>query len=294
MRHVAFGLVLVLCAGAVPAWETAVTPTHTDVVRDGAIWLRTEHAPFDPADRESTYKVYTQVYDFAGAAPITKGTGGKYPHHRGMFIGWNDTYVDGKEYDTWHMRDCTQEYAGAVENAAPGSASFRVDWKDNDGKTFIEETRTVAASEADGVRLFDFTSTVTAIGAPIQFRGDLQHAGMQIRMASEVSDHEDTTSFILPAGAVEEDDDAVPGAWWACASVEVGGKRYWVLHMTGPDLTEAPVYSIRQYARFGAFWEPDVPAGTPTTWRFRVAVSEKELTQADCQAFFDAYRAAVK
>src|SRR5690606_13082950 len=43
------------------------------------------------------------VYDPTGKQFITKGPGGQFSHHRGIFIGWNKLTHDGKSFDTWHM-----------------------------------------------------------------------------------------------------------------------------------------------------------------------------------------------
>src|SRR5262249_30887883 len=41
----------------------------------------------DPNDREDTYKPYHHVYDPAGTQLLTKGPGGLFTHHRGLFFG---------------------------------------------------------------------------------------------------------------------------------------------------------------------------------------------------------------
>ena len=68
---------------------------------------------YDVSTNESrleTYKVYTHVFDKAGAAPVTKGAGGLFPQHRGIFLGWSKTKFGGKGIDSWHMKGCVQVY----------------------------------------------------------------------------------------------------------------------------------------------------------------------------------------
>jgi hypothetical protein len=63
---------------------------HLDVLLDGRLVARYMYA-YDtstPQRREETYKPYLHVFDAEGRQPITKGPGGLYPHHRGIFIGW--------------------------------------------------------------------------------------------------------------------------------------------------------------------------------------------------------------
>ncbi|WP_309708123.1 DUF6807 family protein, partial [Armatimonas sp.] len=57
----------------------------------------------DPKKREETYKPYLHILDPDTGKPITKGAGGEFTHHRGIFIGWNKLTVNGKTYDRWHM-----------------------------------------------------------------------------------------------------------------------------------------------------------------------------------------------
>lgn len=269
-------------------------PRELVLLGDGKPWLSTQFEPLDLKRREQTYKVFTHVYDFAGEAAITKGPGGKYSHHRGMFIGWNDTLAGDEDYDTWHMSNCYQEHVEWVEMKAGKDKAVqreKVRWYTSKSEPFIEELRTISATPGpDGSRIFDFQSTLTSLSGTIKLRGDLQHAGMQIRMANEVAQHQESTNYILPEGAKELDNDEVVGAWWVCGSPVVRDKRYWIIHMTPQDHpTGRPVYSIRRYARFGAFFEPDLEEGRPLTLKFRILVSHKELSPERCAAMYEDY-----
>lgn len=265
-----------------------------DLLVDGRRWLGTVFTPYDEAHRENTYKVYTHLYDFEGAAPITKGPGGKYSHHRGLFIGWKKTSVDGRVLNVWEMPNSSQRHVAWLELSCGADSARQVErihWCDPEGKPFIEEIRTITAQAGEsGLRIFDFISEVRSLAATIQLRGDLHHAGMQVRIADEVSDHEDTTRYILPEGADEVEKDKVIGAWWVCCSPVVRDKRYWLIHMTPKDHpTGQPVYSIRRYARFGAFFEADVEEGKPLATRFRIILSDQELSRDACEALYQAY-----
>jgi hypothetical protein len=263
---------------------------------DGQTWLGAVHTPFQEAWREHTKKVFTHIYDFEGEAPITKGVGGKYSHHRGMFIGWRETRAGGGVWDTWHCPESYQEHARWLEAPAveDGAAQRQeVFWREPGGEPFLQEIRTLAARPGpNGARVFDFTSELRATGGKVELRGDLQHAGMQVRLANEVSQHEDTTRYLLPAGAEERDNDKVVGGWWACCSAVIRGKRYWLAHMTPPDHpTGEPVYSIRRYGRFGAFFETDIEPGQPLTVTFRLVLSQKPMNQETCEALYETYAA---
>lgn len=291
----------VACRGA-EAPGAEVAEVMEDLLVDGRPWLRTMITPHDASSaetREITYKVYTHILDFAGEAPITKGPGGKYSHHRGLFIGWNHSMVRGERYDTWHMSNSYQEHVAWLEQRTGGDQAKQaqhVRWYTLKGEPIIDETRVIAARKGeDDLRIVDFSSSLISRAGDIALRGDSHHAGMQVRLANEVAEHEETTQYILPEGAKERANDEVFGGWWVCCSAVVRDKRYWIIHMTPPNHpTGQPVYSIRRYARFGAFFEPDLKEDQPLDITFRVIVSEKELDRASCQRLYDEYAAAVQ
>lgn len=289
-------LAALLASGTACAADSPEPPLQTglDLVVDGVPWLRTVTLAHDPDNREHTYKVFTHIFDFAGAAPITKGPGGLYTHHRGLFIGWKSTELAGRKLDTWSMPDSYQQHIAWEAFGARGDTVFqrqRIGWYGLEGTPFIEEVREIrAAPGPDGIRLIDFHSTLASLAGDIALGGDSHHAGMQVRLANEVGERQEDTEYILPEGAEERENDEVFGAWWTGASAEVGGRRYWLVHMTPPDHpTGQPVYSIRRYVRFGAFFETTLEEGRPLALRFRVVVSDKPLDRAACQALYDAY-----
>ena len=63
---------------------------HLDFLRDGKPLVRYMYAFDDSSEdaRHQTYKPYHHVFDPAGENTITKGPGGQYTHHRGIFIGF--------------------------------------------------------------------------------------------------------------------------------------------------------------------------------------------------------------
>ncbi|HDP35163.1 MAG TPA: hypothetical protein ENN29_08665 [Candidatus Hydrogenedentes bacterium] len=311
MKHTTWAPLFICVMMLAAAW-VAAEPTDgftfeqgLDVQLDGKTWLRTVTTPFDKNNPELTYKVYTHLYDFAGAFPITKGAGGKYSHHRGLFIGWNHTHVGGRVVDTWHMRagrggpakeiyahQQVAEWLSFESDGNRASHTARILWATEDLPPFIEEERTIIAYPGeDGMRMVDFISELKTLAGPIRLRGDAHHAGMQIRMSNEVAENEEETEFILPDGAAFIENDNVEGAWWLCGSMPVGGTRYWVMHLTEPDLaTGQPIYSTRRYGRFGAFFEPDLTPDAPLRVAFRIILSAQPLDQARCEALHQKYK----
>lgn len=266
-------------------------------------WLFTVTEPFDPDRFEYTYKVYTHLYDPETDLLLTKGPGGKYTHHRGLFIGWKQTTVEGAVYDTWHMkapgvkggRACFQELVRWLERSDNGTSATQqaeIAWRDAETRSaFIEETRQITAREQDGRRVIDFESRLRNPGnKPISLKGDPQHAGMQLRLANEISEHEDSTRYILPDGVTADKDDVTTPCNWACGVFTINGRQRWIVHMTAPGfINGSPVYSIRKYGRFGAFWETEIPPGEALATRFRIVVSPSALTAEACETLYQEY-----
>lgn len=286
-------LAMVICTvGAGAAAEDTL-----DVVVGGEPWLRTVVTAYDDssdAAREQTYKVYTHIMDFEEEAPITKGAGGLYSHHRGLFIGWRRTEVGRQTYDTWHMPDCYQRYVETTwEASEPNWAgqTIEVEWCDLEGEPFIQEYRTITARPSAGqTRVIDFQTQLTAMKRDIQLRGDSHHAGMQVRLSNEVSEHQETTEYILSKGSERLENDEVANAWWAVCHTQIGGEDYWVMHMTPPTHPlGAPMYSIRPYARFGAFFEPNLIRGRPLRLAFRVVVAKDPIDAARAEGIYQLY-----
>ncbi len=91
---------------------------------------------FDPDDYEATYKPFLHVYSPDGTRLITKGPGGQYTHHRGIYIGYRATRYAGKSVDFWHCPKGHQEHqesAAQVAETDLAAMQATVHWLDEDG-----------------------------------------------------------------------------------------------------------------------------------------------------------------
>ena len=126
---------------------------HLDVLLDGRILARYMYQ-YDKSTSQKlhqTYKPYLHVFDADGLAPITKGPGGEFTHHRGIFIGWMKMKFQGKDYDRWCMTGgeiVHQKFL--LPEAGPDQASFTslTDWNDAEGKPMLAEERTMTFRRA--------------------------------------------------------------------------------------------------------------------------------------------------
>ena len=253
---------------------------------------------YDPDNREATYKPYLQVYGFgpaggAGAVPfITKGPGGQYPHHRGLYVGWNKTQAaGGKTYDFWHCKTVTQRHTGyRAELQSTGRVFARAlsttDWADEAGKPIVQDTRDVTAwNVGDGATLLDFVITLASAAGPLRLDGDAQHAGFQFRAAEEVQSSKAT--YVRPEGAKGTGNDVWENCAWVAGLFKVQGRPYAVVHMDHPDNPRPTVFSTRDYGRFGPFFRHDLEPEAPLAIRYRVLVLDADKypdTSADAFA----------
>ena len=288
-----FTLAAVTVAGAARAQDAktgfAIKDTpgdHLDVLLDGKVAARYMYA-HDTSSKErtaETYKPYLHVFDADGKAPITKGAGGDFPHHRGIYIGWNKISFGGKSYDRWHMKGGDQVHQKFTRQAFnPGEATFTsvVLWQaDSPDKAIIEEERTtiVRRAPAPGRITIDFRSKLKAPNGDVKLDGDPEHAGIHFRPAQEVS-RKDTTYLYPKERADAHKDVDYP---WVGESFTVGGKRHSVVHINHPSNPTGTRYSAyRDYGRFGAFPKAEIKSGEALTVQYRFVIADGEMPPAE-------------
>ena len=265
---------------------------YLDLSFDGSSVLRYMYAwdPGAPQRRFETYKPFHHVYD--GELRLTNGPDGEqpyvadqilYPHHRGIFIGWNRVTFEGKRYDLWHMPDGAQVHQRFEKmTAGPDTAESVsiVHWNDPAGEPILVERRRVAASRPGGqtVVLIDFESELKAVRGDVALDGDPEHAGIHYRAHNDVSTGPAAgkATYLFHAEGVDPRKDRdLP---WVAMSYGLGGKRYFVQQMNHPDNPKETVYSAyRDYGRFGAFGRSAIEQGDTLTVRHRFWIGRGEM-----------------
>ena len=276
-------------AGAKTFTITDTALSHTDILFDGRIVTRYMCADdtSTPAKAHETYKVYNHVFDAAGKGPITKGAGGKFTHHRGIFIGWNKTSAGKRKADTWHMKGCRHKHQKLLTQSA-GPAAARtvalIHWNDTAGKPLLIEQRqvTVYAQPAPAIMLMDFRSTFTTPEDVVTLAGDPEHAGCQYRPHNDVAANkgDKATKYLFYKDSITGKGQFEKDMPWACMSYSLAGQRYNVQHMSHPTIPRGNAYSAyRDYGRFGAYCTTKVVPGKPLQLRYRYYVGTGEMPQ---------------
>jgi hypothetical protein len=268
---------------------------HLDVLHNGTLVGRYMYA-LDLSSserRHDTYKPFLHVFDPQGSAPITKGPGGRYTHHRGIFRGWSRLSLNNKSYDTWHMRGVVQKHLEFTEQQADqDGASFgsQIRFQTDDGEVLLEEQRTMAflPPPKPAYAVIDVTSTVKAVAGAIRLHGDPEHAGLQFRPANDVIGAQ--TQYLFPGKDTDPRRDR-DLTWVAESFVINGDQRFTVVYMNHPENSDGAIFSAyRSYGRFGAWFNGEVSAEGEKTTRVRFVILDSDLPSADfIQQQYNAY-----
>ena len=273
--------------------------------------LQYEHPKLDESKREATFKVYHHAYSPEGVL-LTKGVGGEFSHHRGLFYGFMKVSYDKTMVDIWHCRKQThQAHHSFLDESAPnavvGRHRVRIDWNGDGNKTFAIEERELAAFPLPGGTLIEFASKLTPTVDEIKLDGDPQHAGFHFRASNEVAGKEarQTTYFIRPDGVGK------PGTevnWpankkhvnlpWLAMNFGLGKERYTAVYLDLPTNPKEARFSERTYGRLGSYFVTTVTKDKPLLVRYRVWVQKgtpsTEAIEKWSQMFIHPAQAVVK
>ncbi len=257
---------------------------HLDVLLGGRILARymDGYDVSTPEKRIETYKPYLHVFDPEGREPITKGTGGQYPHHRGIFIGWDKITCNGRIYDRWHMKGGEQihrQFLAREADAEHASFTSLVDWTDENGKPFITEERAMTFRRAPvgAYELIDFSSKIKAAGGDIVLDGDPEHAGIHYRPAIEVDRNK--TLFVFPGENV--DVRKATNLPWIAETYSLKNRLFSVVEINHPDNPQdTKISAYRDYGRIGFFPKTAIKAGESFTFKYRFLIAEGAMLPA--------------
>ena len=257
---------------------------YLDVLLDGKIAARYmyEHDTSSPERIQTTYKPYLHVFNSEGTEPITKGPGGQFPHHRAIFIGWNNVTFADKKYDLWHMKGTEivhQKFIEQKPGADEGTVTALIHWIVEKDKAILEEERTFKFRRAPAGRFtIDFSSKLKAALGDVDLSGDPEHAGIHYRPAAELDTK--ATVYVFPkenANATKDLDFA-----WVGETYTLKEKRHSVVEMSHPDNPKNTRWSAyRDYGRFGAFPKHVIKKDESFTFKYRFLIADGEMPATD-------------
>ncbi len=270
-----------------------------DLTYNGKPVLRYMHEALDnstPERRGETYKPYHHVFDPTGTRLLTKGPGGLYPHHRGLFYGFNRvTYGVDMKADVWHCNNGEYEsHDGFLRSEAGpvlGRQLVAIGWHGQNGEVFAREQREMTVYRAGNGWLIEFASRLKSTGGTVHLDGDPQHAGFHFRASQDVPDStKDQTYYLRPDGRDKPgsfrnwpDDKRQVNLPWNAMSIVLGDQRYTICYLDHPHNPKEARYSERDYGRFGSYFEYDLEEGKSLDVQYRVWVQEGEMTVEQVQ-----------
>lgn len=270
---------------------------------DGRPVIRYMYTTFDestPEKRFQTYKIYHHMYDPSGKTLVTKGfegQGGDFPHHRGVFYGFNKiSYGDKKTADVWHCNG--GEHQGhekfVAQEAGPvlGRHLLEIGWYGKDKKKFATELREITIYNTPGGTLLEFASRLESLVGPIKLDGDPQHAGFQFRAALEVKAKTAKQSYYVRPDGVGKPGETRnwPGQKthadlpWDALSFVVEGNRYTCAYLDRPQNPKEARFSERDYGRFGSYFEAMVDEKKPLELNYRLWLQAGEMKVEEVDA----------
>lgn len=282
-------------AGPLPRLVWTAEPAAACLLLGGKPLVRYEMPGYDASDearRAASFKPFHHVFDPVTGIRLTKGDGGQYPHHRGIFFGYNRiAHGPGKgtRSDCWHCpgKERQEHRETIVESAGPvaGVQRTAIDWVGSDGEQILGETRELDVVPVPGGTVIDFASRLEA-PTPVSLDGDPQHSGVHFRASNEVYEAtKGQTYYLRPDGKAAAgdyrnwpQDKTYVNAPWHAASFVVGGQRYTVLRANRPANPGEARMSERDYARFGSYFAHDLEPGRPLEVGYRFWVQPGELT----------------
>jgi acetyl esterase/lipase len=234
-----------------------------------------------PERRLETYKPFLHVYDKAGKKVITKGAGGQFTHHRGIFLGFSRTKIGENRYDLWHMKEgvqAHQRFTDVSGDAGRGGFVAEITWQDNAGKPLLREKRHLSFSipPEGAYGLIEMKSELMAVAGDAHMGGDPEHAGAQFRPANDVVKAETRYTFHTEGIDPKKDLD-LP---WVGESfrLESGKPKFSVVILNHPDNPTGTKFSAyRDYGRFGAFPDFKISMEETATLRYRWIIGQGDM-----------------
>ena len=237
---------------------------------------------------EGQFKPYLHVFGEAGELLTNAGLDesgkatGQFPHHRGIFIGWNKITSDLGSHDLWHFNNGGHMVVKKFDQLEGGRDSAKIvatiEWRagKKDGpldasEPLLTETRTLVISRPEGKRTQVDAHFKLVAARDLNLGGDLQHAGIHFRASNEVSTRNKESAYVTEkdwvVGAPKKGKDGkeTPGAKdpakgdlkWVRMTFPIG-ERWYAASEFNPPGNPVEELSWRDYGRFGFFFKKDL------------------------------------
>lgn len=284
---------------------------HSDLRYDDRPVMRYQYAAYvnEESKRDLNNKPFHHLFDSTGEMLVTKGSGGNYTHHQGLFYGFTRITRDGVTSNLWYCHDGEFQSHEEVleETAGPvlGRHRVRITWRNQAGEPLCSEIREMTAYHAEGGTLVQFASKLSSAGGTLVLDGDPQHAGFQFRAADEVAvrEKEKLTYYLRVDGKGEPgqernfpEDPSMKDLPWNAMSFVLGDKRFTAVYVDHPQNPKPSFYSERIYGRFGSWFGTQTleEGGEPIAITYRIWLQDGEMSVEDAQNLSTNFAAPTK
>ncbi len=261
----------------------------------------------DPAKRDLDNKPFHHVFDPSGNRLLTKGSGGLYTHHHGLYYGFTRCNWDGGSCNTWYCHEGEHELHRRVLSQEQGPVMARhrtsIDWNDQQGKAFCREHRELTVFAVAGGTLIEWSSRLWSVRGTVTLDGDAQHAGFQFRADDEVAKRQDeklvyylrpdgkdkpgaTRNPVKGKGPDFEANKPMVNMPWNVMSFVLGPQRYSAVYIDSPRNPKPSYSAERAYGRFGGWFGKQtlVEGRQSIDLVYRIWVQRGEMTATEANS----------
>jgi hypothetical protein len=310
MKRIPILLACILATFSARADWTVKDDTNTDlpgrkvdIARDGQLVARFIYG-------EGQIKPYLRVYGEEGDCLNEWDAKQQYPHHRGIYIGWNKITSDLGTFDLWHMTGGSTMTVKKLQKLEGGKDSATlvatIEWNAGkpgaDGsKLLLTETRTLKLSQPAAKSVQVDAMFELSPARDLSLGGDLQHAGIHFRASKSVQDRKAETSYVW-----EPDLDGKGGKVkstemkWAQLTFPIGTRWYHATELNAPT-NPVEELSWRDYGRFGFFFTKSLKKDEKLAVKYRFVTElaagvkakptdeQRTAFRKSAQALYDAF-----
>lgn len=269
---------------AAAAWATKqgdstdLPGKHVTVTADGKVVARLIYGSGQQMPYLAVYDEQERLVTNPGLDKAGNEVGHE-PHHRGLFLGWQKVQSDLGVANMWSMREGTRMQVVEIEKVSTTKTGAtivaRIEWragkKDAQGNDLLlTETRslTVSRPAPNGTTQVDLSTRFKA-ARDLKLDGDVQHAGVHVRVADLVSKEPAKNSYLW-----SPDVPGVPGKvistqlQWGEFIFPLHGSWYSFAQLNAPG-NPVEEFSTREYGRFGYFFKRDLQRNDTLALNYR-------------------------
>ena len=253
-----------------------------DITQDGVLRARLIYGA-------GQIKPYLRVQGEAGDGLNEWSEKQQYPHHRGIYIGWNKIVSDLGSFDLWHMNNGGKMTLAKLEKLEAGKDSATIvatiEWRGGKADAagsdlLLTETRTLTVARPAAQATQVDAQFVLKPARDLTLGGDLQHAGIHFRASASVQPKAKDTTYVW------EPDLAGPGGKvvskelkWVRYTFPIGERWYHATELNAPT-NPVEELSWRDYGRFGFFFARPLQKDETLAVKYRFVTERAESIAA--------------